>query len=100
MNLTSLLADVKKNVSVYLFKLCKLRRNITTFSAILIYKQSILPLLDYAGFLLHSTNVSDRNDLQILQNDALRTVYNVRRRDRMSIKKLHAEAKLLSLEQR
>ena len=100
LNLTSLIADVKKNVTGQLFKLRKLRSKITTFCAISIYKQTILPLLDYAGFLLHSINISDRDDLQVLQNDALRTCYNIRRRDRMSIKKLHAEAKLLSLDQR
>ena len=65
-----------------------------------IYKQAILPLFDYAGFLLHSINISDRDDLQVIQNDALRTCYNIRRRDRISIKKMHGEAKLLSLSQR
>ena len=91
---------MKKRVTGQLFKLRKLRKSITTFCAISIYKQTILPLLDYAGFLLQSINISDCSDLQVLQNDALRTCYNVRRRDRMSIKKLHGEAKLLSLEQR
>ena len=100
MNLTGLLADIKRKVTCHLFKLRKIRRIITTYCAISIYKQTILPLLDYTGFLIHSLNVSVRYDLQILQNDALRTCYNVRRRDRMSIKKLHAEAKLLSLNQR
>ena len=42
-----------------------------------LYKQTILPLLDYAGFLLIAGNVSDRCDLQILQNTALRICYNV-----------------------
>ena len=83
-----------------MFKLRKLRSSITTFCAISIYKQTILPLFDYSGFLLHSINVSDRYDLQVIQNDALQTCYNVRLRDRMSVKKLHGEAKLLSLDQR
>ena len=56
--------------------------------------------MDYAGFLLYSTNQLDRSDLQVLQNDALRTCYYVRRRDRVSIKNLHRRAKLLSLDQR
>ena len=100
MTLTALLSTVKKNVSSHLFKLRKLRSFISTKCAILIYKQTIMPLLDYPGFLLNSCNISDRKDLQVLQNDALRTCYNVRRRDRLSLCKLHAEAKLLSLEQR
>ena len=100
MSLTHFVSDVKKKVTGQLFKLRKLRKMITPFCAISIYKQTILPFFDYCGFLLQSINVSDRSDLQVLQNDALRTCYNVRRRDKMSIKKLHADAKLLSLEQR
>ena len=73
---------------------------ITTECAISIYKQTVLPLLDYAVFLLHSCNVSDTDDLQVLQNDALRTCFNVKRRDQVSVKNLHTEAKLLSLKQR
>ena len=61
---------------------------------------SLLPLFDYAGFMLYSINQSDKNDLQVLQNDALRTCYNVQCRDRFSVKNLHSQAKLLSLDQR
>ena len=100
MNLTSLIADVKKQINAQLFKLRKLRKRITTSCAFSIHKQTVLPLFDYVGFLLYLTNASDRYDLQVLQNDALRTCYNVRLRDKMSIKKLYAEAKLLSLDQR
>ena len=100
MNLTNVLSDVKKKVVGQLFQFCKIRNMITTFCAVSIYKQTILPILDCAGFLLQSCNISDRGKLQVLQNDALRTCYNIRLRDRMSIKKLHNEAKLLSLEQR
>ena len=44
--------------------------------------------------------MSDRDDLQVLQNDCLRTCYNVHCRDRMSVAVLHTDAKLLSLDQR
>ena len=100
MNLRSLFSDVKKKVTGQLFKLKKFRNRITTFCAISINKQTVLPLFDYAGFLLHSVNVSERSDLQVLQNDALHTCYNVRKRDKMSIRKLHCEARILSLSQR
>ena len=100
MDLTCLLSNVKKTVSTHLFKLRKLRKYVSQECAVTIYKQTILPLLDYSGFLLNSCNVSDRNDLQILQNDALRTGFNIKRRDRMSIRNMHREASLLSLDQR
>ena len=100
MSLTGLLTDVKKSVLNKLFTLRKLRYYITEKSAVSIYKQTILPIFDYAGFMLISCNKSDRHDLQIIQNDALRTCYNVKRRDKLSISSMHKKSNLLSLEQR
>ena len=71
MNLSALLSGVKKNVTNHLCKIRKLRKYITQECAVLIYKQTILPLLDYGGFLLNSCNQSDCSDLQIIQNDVL-----------------------------
>ena len=84
MSLTSFLSDTKKTVINRLFNLRKLRPYITEKSAVpvAIYKQTILPVFDYAGFMLISCNKSDRKDLQVIQNDALRTCYNVKRRDK------------------
>ena len=100
MNLTSLLADTKKIVTNRIFNLRKLRHYITEKSALAIYKQTILPVFDYAGFMIISCNKSDCHDLQIIQNDALRTCYNVKRRDKLSVAKMHTKSNLLSLEQR
>ena len=100
MSLTCLVAPVKKSVLNKLFTLRKLRGYITEKCAIIIYKQTILPLFDYVNFMLVSCNKSDRHDLQVIQNDALRTCFNVRRRDRLSVLKMHVKAKLLSLTQR
>ena len=95
---------MKKDISGQLFRLRKLRRLVTVECALAIYKQVILPVFDNASFMLYSANLSDRCDLQILQNDALRTCYHVKRRDRVSIKKKKKtfikRAKLLSLDQR
>ena len=100
MSLTGLVSSVKKKVLAHLFKLRKLGRIITTKCALDIYKLMILPILDYAGFMLYSINQIDKNDLQVLQNDTLRSYYNFQRRDRVSIKNLHTQGKLLNLDQR
>ena len=42
-------------------------------AALLVYKQAILPYIDYAGFILTACNLGQKRDLQILQNNALRT---------------------------
>ena len=70
------------------------------------YRWNIIPhtihllRIDYAGFLLISCNKSDRHELQVIQNDALRTCYNVKRQEKLSISSMHKRANLLSLEQR
>ena len=93
--------DTKCAIAIYkLYRLTNIRNSIDTKCAIAIYKQTILPLLDYSGFLLIAGNRSDRYDLQTMQNNALRICYNVRLRDRMSIELMHRRANLLSLEQR
>ena len=45
-------------------------------------------------------NISDRLDLQKLQNHALRICYNVRLWDRICTAQMHTRSNLLSLEQR
>ena len=95
-----LLADTKRSVTNRLFNLRKLKHYITERCALAIYKQTILPVFDYAGFLLILCNKSDRNDLQVIQNDALLTCYNVKQRDKLSISNMHKRPHLLSLEQR
>ena len=37
----------------------------------MVYKQTILPIIDYAGFLLISCRKDDKNNLQKLQNEIL-----------------------------
>ena len=50
----------------------KIRYLVDRKSAILIYKPTVLPLLDYVGLVLLTCNIGVRKDLQILQNNALR----------------------------
>ena len=97
---TCLVSHVKKVVSSKVKALSRIRKYITTKCAISIYKQTILPLFDYAGFLLISCNKKDRGDLQVIQNNCSRTCYNVKLLDRLTLNEMHLEAKLASLEQR
>ena len=59
-----------------------------------IYKQMILPLFDYSGFLLLSCNKTDREDLQTIQNNAIRLS------DRIFLVNIYDRSNLVSLEQR
>ena len=75
MSLGPLMKHVKKRFSNKIFMLCKIRKFQTFDAAVLVYKQIILPILDYAGFMLIACRKEDKNDLQVLQNDILWIFY-------------------------
>ena len=100
MTLVPLISKLKNIITNKIYSLVKIRDLITTKCALTIYKQIIMPLFDYSAFATISCNVSDRLDLQKLQNNALRVCFNVRLRDRVAVRGMHARANLLSLEQR
>ena len=83
-----------KCVSNKIFILRKIRKYIDYHTAISIYKQTILHLFDYSGFLLLSLTNGQKNDLQIIQNDALRYANQVTINDGISKVELHQKAKL------
>ena len=89
MTLSPLIKKVKKIVTSKIYSLSKIRNIINMKLKLTTYKQTILPLFDYTGFMLLSTNISDRNDLQVLENTALRICSNVRLRDIVSIERMH-----------
>ena len=91
---------IKRRVENKIFVLSKIRRYIDCKTALLIYKQAILPLMEYAGFVLISCNIGQRQELQRLQNNALRKCKRYYLRDRVQINVLHSECAILGLEQR
>ena len=100
MLLEPLYKNVCRQVEQKLFMLRKIRRNINNFGAISLYKQMILPLFDYSGFLLLSCNLGQKRELQRIQNSCIRTCLLYDRVEHVSIDRLHQEMKLVSLEQR
>ena len=80
--------------------LYNIQKYMTTDSALAINKQMILPLFDYSGFLLISCYKTDREDLQVIQNNALRLCLDLRLNDRISFVEIHHRANLVILEQR
>ena len=91
---------VYRKVEQKIYMLGKLRYLVDKNSAVLIYKQTILPHLDYIGFVLLSCNIGARKSLQTLQNNALRLCLRYRLLDHVRIDRLHTEARIQSVEQR
>ena len=100
MSLVPLLKNVKKRVSNKIFHFKKLRKYMTFDASVLVYKQTILPIIDYLGFLLLSLSNGDIEDLQILQNAILRICNRTKVSDRVSLVELHNKCKTISLKQR
>ena len=95
MSLTPLVKNIKKRVSNKLFMLRKIRKFLTFDASVTVYKQTILPIIDYAGFMLISCKKEDKYILQKLQNDVLRICTRNKMSDRVSIHELHAKCKII-----
>ena len=75
------------------FKLGRLRISISQLAAILVYKQTVLPVADYESFLAESARRDPTQKFQVIQNQALRICLKVRMRD-MSVKELHVRTEV------
>ena len=100
MSLLPLVKSIKKKVSNKFYMFRKIRKYLDFKSAVIVYKQTILPIIDYAGFLLLACNMGDIDDIQIMQNDILRVCNKSKIADRVPITLLHEKCKILSLKQR
>ena len=100
MSLNSFTSHLYNRIQIKLFTLIIILRFIDRNTANTIYKQTILPIFDYGGFLIDSCTQKLRDDLQKLQNKALRIIHGYRLDNSPSVKDLHNRSGLLSLEQR
>ena len=92
---------VQRTIATVTDKLKQFRRMrffLDTKAAVLVYKNMILPLLEYGDIFLTGTTVDNRRKLQVLQNKGIRCALN---RDReTSISDLHSEIQLSKLNKR
>ena len=85
-------------VSAKVYQLKKMRKLLSNKAALLIYKNMILPILEYGDIFLTSAPKELKGRLQKLQNKALKCALN--KDKRYSTNALHKEAKLLKLNHR
>ena len=104
MNLDSQL-NYKKHVQTTVTKVAnklqqlrRMRYFLDVRAATLVYKNMILPMLEYGDIFLVGSLLEDRKKLQVLQNKELRCVLN-KDRDTSTVE-LHEEAKLMKLKYR
>ena len=87
-----------RKVSNKIYQLSKIRSFITKKAALMIYKNMILPILEYGDVFIHSASKETRKKLQVLQNKALRCALS--KEKLFPTDELHVEAKLLKLKDR
>ena len=83
-----------KNVSHKLFILRKIRYMINTKAALDVAKTMLCSIIDYGNIFLSSINDADLNDLQILQNNAIRCCYKISDPRDEHILELHVRANM------
>ena len=86
------------NVTGKLKQFRRMRSFLNTSAATMVYKNMILPLMEYGDIFLTGTSLTNRKRLQVLQNKGLRCALNKGRY--ASREELHTEADLLQLKYR
>ena len=71
MTLRAFYSHVKKIIFSKIFCFRKIRQYLTVNAAIMVYKHTILPFLENAGFMIIACTMEDRRELQKYQNEAL-----------------------------
>ena len=87
-----------RKVKNKLIQLRTMRYFLTKKAALLVYKNMILPILEYGDIFLSSLSRTTKRKLQTLQNKALRIALSYRGTE--DTEHLHQEAKILKLDKR
>ena len=88
-------STISKNVSSAsnrCYMLGNMRKRMSQKTALLVYKQTILPVLEYCGYLFNGVVYTQFKRLQLVQNRCLRVSLNVQRL--FHIKDLHTNAEI------
>ena len=94
---------VQKLISQVSGKLKQFRRMrcfLNSTAAMLVYKNMLLPIIEYGDILLTACSFENKRRLQVLQNKGLRCALNKPRDDFTSTADLHDEAHILKLKYR
>ena len=89
--------NVFKKFSHKIYQFGKIRNSLSVETRILVYKQTVLPLIEYVSFILTLLSIGK---LQKLQNRALRLCYNIPNRRDITVLRLHELANVDLLHKR
>ena len=97
LNLQTNFNTIFKKFSYKNFQFGKVCKYVNQHTRILIYKQTVLPLVEYVSFMMSLNKKHDVEKLQRLQNRSLRLCYYIKIPREMSTDLLHGKAKMAKL---
>ena len=100
MNLESNFNSIFKKFSYKIFQFTKIRKYLPNDIRVLVYKQTVLPLVEYISYLLYINRKHEVDKLHKLQNRSLRLCFDINDPKTISVCELHKRAELLNLETR
>ena len=98
LNLNANFNKIFKKYSYKIFQFGKIRKYINIDTRILVYKQTILPLVEYVSYILCLNTKQDVDKLQKLQNRCLRMCLDIANPRDMSVSMLHGSARVSMLD--
>ena len=93
-NLITNFNNMFKKFSYKNYQFANICKYLDTSTRILIYKQTVLPLVEYVNFMMCLNNKQDIEKLQRLQNRSLRLCYNINDPTTISTTLLHENARI------
>ena len=93
-NMKSNYNSIFKKFSYKNYQFAKICKYVDTCTRVLIYKQTVLPLVEYVSFMMCFNNKHEIDKLQRLQNRSLRLCYNINNPVDISTTLLHENARL------
>ena len=100
MTLSANFNSIFKKFSHKIFQFGKIRKYMDINTRVLLYKQTILPLVEYVSFMLCLNNVGEVDKLQKLQNRCLRFCLGIINSLEVSVDRLHQIARVNKLDVR
>ena len=88
---------ILKKFTYKVFQFGKLTHFLNIKYRILIYKQTVLPLLEYVSCILYLCNKHELDKLQKVQNRALRHIFSIKHNQDISVDELHCQASIDTL---
>ena len=100
LNMKSNFNQIVKKFANKIYQFGKIVKYMNTEIRILVYKQTIMPLVEYVSFTLNLNTLHECEKLQRMQNKALRMCYNIHDPRDVGILNLHTNARIDMLKKR